>query len=89
MKPPTRARPQPFRRFAGQFYTDRNHPLCLVSEAVAQLAGLLQQKETLLQEMQHRVGNSLRIIASILGGRIFLISKVRKSLYLTKSLRAV
>ena len=27
---------------------------------------LLQQKETLLQEMQHRVANSLQIIASIL-----------------------
>jgi PAS domain S-box-containing protein len=30
------------------------------------LADLLQQKETLLQEMQHRVANSLQIIASIL-----------------------
>src|SRR5688572_9366311 len=30
------------------------------------LAELLEQKETLLQEMQHRVANSLQIIASIL-----------------------
>jgi two-component sensor histidine kinase len=34
--------------------------------AERELAELLQQKETLLQEMQHRVGNSLQIIASIL-----------------------
>jgi two-component sensor histidine kinase len=31
-----------------------------------EMAELLQQKETLLQEMQHRVANSLQIIASIL-----------------------
>lgn len=30
------------------------------------MAALLQHKETLLQEVQHRVGNSLQIIASIL-----------------------
>jgi len=34
--------------------------------AERRLADLLQQKETLLQEMQHRVANSLQIIASIL-----------------------
>ena len=34
--------------------------------AERQMADLLQQKETLLQEMQHRVANSLQIIASIL-----------------------
>jgi PAS domain S-box-containing protein len=34
--------------------------------AERELAKLLQQKETLLQEMQHRVANSLQIIASIL-----------------------
>ena len=34
--------------------------------AERQTAELLQQKETLLQEMQHRVANSLQIIASIL-----------------------
>ncbi len=34
--------------------------------AARQTTELLQQKETLLQEMQHRVANSLQIIASIL-----------------------
>jgi two-component sensor histidine kinase len=34
--------------------------------AEREIAGLLQQKDTLLQEMQHRVANSLQIIASIL-----------------------
>ena len=34
--------------------------------AEREIANLLQQKETLLQEMQHRIGNSLQIIASIL-----------------------
>jgi chemotaxis protein methyltransferase CheR len=34
--------------------------------AEREMADLLQQKETLLQEMQHRVANSLQIIASIL-----------------------
>jgi two-component sensor histidine kinase len=34
--------------------------------AEREITNLLQQKETLLQEMQHRVANSLQIIASIL-----------------------
>jgi chemotaxis protein methyltransferase CheR len=34
--------------------------------AEREMAGLLQQKETLLHEMQHRVANSLQIIAGIL-----------------------
>jgi len=34
--------------------------------AEREIANLLQLKETLLQEMQHRIGNSLQIIASIL-----------------------
>ncbi len=34
--------------------------------AEREITGLLQQKEMLLQEMQHRVANSLQIIASIL-----------------------
>ena len=34
--------------------------------AEREMAELLQQKEILLQEMQHRVANSLQIIASIL-----------------------
>ena len=37
--------------------------------AEREIADLLQQKETLLQEMQHRVANSLQIIASILSSR--------------------
>src|ERR1700720_4235842 len=39
--------------------TDRRAAECEITE-------LLQQKETLLQEMQHRVANSLQIIAGIL-----------------------
>jgi two-component sensor histidine kinase len=39
--------------------TDRRAAECEITE-------LLQQKETLLQEMQHRIANSLQIIASIL-----------------------
>jgi two-component sensor histidine kinase len=35
-------------------------------DAEREITNLLQQKETLLQEMQHRVANSLQIIASIL-----------------------
>src|SRR6202051_1182675 len=34
--------------------------------AEREIANLLQQKETLLQEMQHRIANSLQIIASLL-----------------------
>jgi two-component sensor histidine kinase len=34
--------------------------------AEREIANLLQQKETLLQELQHRIANSLQIIASIL-----------------------
>jgi PAS domain S-box-containing protein len=34
--------------------------------AEREIANLLQQKETLLQEMQHRIANSLQIIAAIL-----------------------
>lgn len=34
--------------------------------AERQMAELLQQKQTLLEEMQHRIANSLQIIASIL-----------------------
>jgi two-component sensor histidine kinase len=56
------------------FYEGKGQALILLSiEDVTQrrtnehrLAELLAQKETLLQEMQHRVANSLQIIASIL-----------------------
>jgi len=56
------------------FYEKNDQALILLAiEDVTQrrtaergLAELLEQKETLLQEMQHRVANSLQIIASIL-----------------------
>jgi chemotaxis protein methyltransferase CheR len=56
------------------FYEGKSHTTILlaiedISERRAQerqLQDLLQQKEVLLQEMQHRVANSLQIIASIL-----------------------
>ena len=56
------------------FYEDDDHTTILLAiedvtqrrEAERQLQQLLQQKELLLEEMQHRVGNSLQIIASIL-----------------------
>jgi two-component sensor histidine kinase len=56
------------------FYEGSGQALILLSiEDITQrrlhergLADLLEQKETLLQEMQHRVANSLQIIASIL-----------------------
>ena len=56
------------------FYEDDDHTALLVAiedvterrEVERQLQQLLQQKELLLQEMRHRVANSLQIIASIL-----------------------
>ena len=60
---------------AREVFNQRNtHKLILLAieditdrrTAERQMAELLQQKETLLQEMQHRVANSLQIIASIL-----------------------
>jgi chemotaxis protein methyltransferase CheR len=60
---------------AREVFNQRNtHKLVLLAieditdrrAAERQMADLLQQKETLLQEMQHRVANSLQIIASIL-----------------------
>jgi len=56
------------------FYEKHDHGLILLSiEDITErritersLAELLEQKEVLLQEMQHRVANSLQIIASIL-----------------------
>src|ERR1700689_3905076 len=60
---------------AREVFNQRNtHKLILLAieditdrrAAERQMAEVLQQKETLLQEMQHRVANSLQIIASIL-----------------------
>ena len=59
---------------AREVFSQRNHKLILLAiedvterrAAERQMAELLHQKETLLQEMQHRVANSLQIIASIL-----------------------
>jgi PAS domain S-box-containing protein len=59
---------------AREVFNERTHKLILLAiedvtdrcAAEREIAGLLQQKETLLQEMQHRVANSLQIIASIL-----------------------
>lgn len=56
------------------FYEDNYHTTILLSiediterrATEQELKGLLHQKEVLLQEMQHRVANSLQIIASIL-----------------------
>jgi PAS domain S-box-containing protein len=56
------------------FNQDSTHALILLAiedvterrSAEQEMAELLQQKEILLQEMQHRVANSLQIIASIL-----------------------
>ena len=59
---------------AREVYNQRTHKLILLaieditdrSAAEREMVRLLQQKETLLQEMQHRVANSLQIIAGIL-----------------------
>jgi PAS domain S-box-containing protein len=59
---------------AREVFSQRTHKLILLAieditdrrAAERQAAELLQLKETLLQEMQHRVANSLQIIASIL-----------------------
>jgi chemotaxis protein methyltransferase CheR len=56
------------------FYQGKSHTTILLAiediterrAAEREMTELLQQKETLLQEMQHRVANSLQIIASIL-----------------------
>jgi PAS domain S-box-containing protein len=59
---------------AREVFSQRNQKLILLAiedvterrAAERRMAELLQQKETLLQEMQHRVANSLQIIAGIL-----------------------
>jgi two-component sensor histidine kinase len=56
------------------FYEENGHTTILLaiediterSAMECELKALLEQKDVLLQEMQHRVGNSLQIIASIL-----------------------
>jgi len=50
--------------------------------AERQIAELLQQKEILLQEMQHRIANSLQIIASILRLKSRSVQSVETRLHL-------
>ena len=53
--------------------------------AEREIANLLQQKETLLQEMQHRIGNSLQIIASILLLKARTVQSEETRLHLEKA----
>lgn len=57
--------------------------------AERQMAELLQQKETLLQEMQHRVANSLQIIASILLLKARMVQSDETRLHLRDAHRRV
>ncbi len=50
--------------------------------AEREITNLLQQKETLLQEMQHRVANSLQIIASILSIKARAVNSEETRLHL-------
>jgi PAS domain S-box-containing protein len=50
--------------------------------AEREIAVLLQQKETLLQEMQHRVANSLQIIAGILSLKARMVQSEETRLHL-------
>jgi two-component sensor histidine kinase/uncharacterized protein YjbJ (UPF0337 family) len=52
-------------------------------------AALLQHKETLLREMQHRVGNSLQIIASILALDARKVRSVEARLHLENAHRRI
>jgi two-component sensor histidine kinase len=50
--------------------------------AEREITNLLQQKETLLQEMQHRIANSLQIIASILSLKARAVTSEETRLHL-------
>src|SRR4029077_20121330 len=49
------------------------------------IANLLQQKETLLQEMEHRIANSLQIIASILSLKARAVTSEEMRLHLNNA----
>jgi chemotaxis protein methyltransferase CheR len=57
--------------------------------AEREIANLLQQKETLLQELQHRVGNSLQIIASILSLKARAVKSEETRLHLEEARQRV
>ena len=83
---------------AREVFNQRNtHKLILLAiedvtdrrNAERQMAELLQQKETLLQEMQHRVANSLQIIASILLLKARMVQSEETRLHLRDAHRRV
>jgi two-component sensor histidine kinase len=53
--------------------------------AEREITNLLQQKETLLQEMQHRIANSLQIIASILSLKARAVTSEETRLHLNNA----
>jgi two-component sensor histidine kinase len=57
--------------------------------AEREIANLLQQKETLLQEMQHRIANSLQIIASILSLKARAVKSEEARLHLENARQRV
>jgi chemotaxis protein methyltransferase CheR len=57
--------------------------------AEREITNLLQQKETLLQEMQHRIGNSLQIIASILSLKARTVKSEETRLHLENARQRV
>ena len=57
--------------------------------AEREIANLLQQKDTLLQEMQHRIGNSLQIIASILSLKARAVKSEETRLHLEEARQRV
>jgi two-component sensor histidine kinase len=57
--------------------------------AEREITNLLQQKETLLQEMQHRVANSLQIIASILSLKARAVKSEETRLHLENARQRV
>jgi chemotaxis protein methyltransferase CheR len=57
--------------------------------AEREISNLLQQKETLLQEMQHRIANSLQIIASILSLKARTVKSEEARLHLENARQRV